>query len=301
MLFAVVMGFGGLSLAWQVAGIAPLIASLLSWLTAGLLGVITLFYLAKLLRYGDQVTAEWHHPIRINFFAAIAISFMLVAKLLESDLSLISPLLWMAGLILQTIITFLVLRSWIERAVQIEHSNPAWFIPVVGNLIVPISAPGFAPFELLFFYFSLGIFFWVVLFSVIFYRLLFHPQLAAKFIPTLFIFIAPPAVGFLDYLHFFGYDPLALMLYNLALVFAGLLLVMARRFWGLPFFISWWAFTFPLAALTLATFKLQEAIGGLVLTGFGLGLLAATSLMVLTVAAQTLRHIQRGEICVQEG
>ena len=80
------------------------------------------------------------------------------------------------------------------------HSNPAWFIPIVGNLIVPIAGVGIWDNTILIFYFSIGIFFWIILFAIILNRVIFHNPFAPKFMPTLFILIAPPSIGFLSYM-----------------------------------------------------------------------------------------------------
>lgn len=305
MFFAAVMGFGGLSLAWgkahELLGIAPWPALVFSWLTLALFVFIAAFYLAKAAKEPAGIGHEFAHPVRVNFFAAISISLLILSMLPPAQLLHIDALLWWSGVISQSFLTLHVIRFWIERALETHHSSPAWFIPVVGNLIVPVSGIAHAPEAVLFFYFCVGIFFWLILFAVLAYRLIFHPQMAQKFVPTLFIFIAPPSVGFLDYLKLFHtLDYAALSLFNLALFFTVLLAFMGRRFFGLPFFISWWAFTFPLAAMTLAVMTLyQHAPHPLAALGAWL-LLGATTLMVAMVSYQTLRAIGRKEICIQE-
>ncbi|MFX4155809.1 C4-dicarboxylate ABC transporter, partial [Aliarcobacter butzleri] len=76
--------------------------------------------------------------------------------------------------------------------------NPAWFIPIVGNLIVPLAGVGIVDNTILYFYFSIGIFFWINLFAIILNRIIFHNQFAPKLKPTHFILIAPPAIGFIS-------------------------------------------------------------------------------------------------------
>ncbi len=104
------------------------------------------------------------------------------------------------GAVLHFFFTFYTIKFWINNNLDIQHSNPAWFIPIVGNLIVPISGKGFMPDSILYFYFSVGIFFWIILFAIILNRIIFHKQFAPKFMPTLFILIAPPAIGFIAYI-----------------------------------------------------------------------------------------------------
>ena len=100
---------------------------------------------------------------------------------------------------------------------DIHHSNPAWFIPIVGNLVVPVGGVGIFSNEILMFYFSIGIFFWIIMLSIILNRIIFHKQFAAKFMPTLFILIAPPSVGLLAYFKMFQtLDLFAVILYSFA-------------------------------------------------------------------------------------
>ena len=189
-----------------------------------------------------------------------------------------------------------MLRAWVERDINITHSNPAWFIPVVGNLLVPIASPELAPW--LWFYLGFGLFFYIALFSVLFYRLIFHPQLPSKFMPTLFIFIAPPSIAFLDFVRLSGFGAFAYILLSVAVFFAVLLVFMWRNFIGLKFFLSWWAFSFPLAALCVTLHKAGEL-------DFSLGfaayvVFALLCLVVIVNSFFTLRAIVNKQICVAE-
>lgn len=132
--------------------------------------------------------------------------------------------------------------------------NPAWFIPIVGNLIVVIACKDKTPY--LWYYFSIGLFYYLVLFTIIFYRFVFSEKLNPKFTPTLFILLAPPAIIFLGYTKLTGeYVAFSYIFLNLTLFFMYLTIFMYKNFLKLKFFLSWWAFTFPIAAITLALFK----------------------------------------------
>lgn len=114
-------------------------------------------------------------------------------------------------------ITLLIVSCWITKNYEIAHSNPAWFLPVVGNIIVPIFGVDVVHKEISWFFFSVELSFWLLLFTIIVYRIIFDHQLAEKFIPTLFILIAPPAVGFVSYLKLVGHvDGFARILLYLA-------------------------------------------------------------------------------------
>ena len=302
MFYAVIMGLGGLSAAYMrlndVLKINDSINAILAGLTSVIFVIITLFYLVKIIMYPKDVAAELNHPIKINFFAAFAISLLLLAFIFQANESAHFMLFW-AGLLIQTFLSFYVIASWINRNLEIKHSNPAWFIPVVGNLLIIISAK--ANDGYLWFYFSFGMFFYVVLFSIIFYRILFHEQLPAKFMPTLFIFIAPPSIGFIDYIKLTGnFDAFGILLLNLAIFFGILVLFMYKNFLKLKFFLSWWAFTFPTAALSLALLKAYEITGDWGFIAGSVAAFIALCIIVAIVAFFTTISIIKGDICVAE-
>ena len=80
--------------------------------------------------------------------------------------------------------------------------------------------------------------------------------------------------------------------------FAVLLVFMWRNFIGLKFFLSWWAFSFPLAALCVALHKASEldfSLGFAAYVVFGL-----LCLVVIVNSFFTLRAIVNKQICVAE-
>ncbi|HIE55877.1 MAG TPA: C4-dicarboxylate ABC transporter, partial [Chromatiaceae bacterium] len=179
---------------------------------------------------------------------------------------------------------------------------PAWFIPVVGNVLVPVAGAHLGYVEISWFFFSIGIVFWLVLFTIIFYRILFHQPLPEKLMPTFFILIAPPAVGFLSYVNLTGnLDGFARVLYFLSLFLTILLLTQYRYFFGLRFFLSWWAYSFPLAAVTIGTMKMYELTGKSGFYYLGETMLALLSVVILMLLYKTSRAVSNHRICVEDG
>jgi tellurite resistance protein len=115
------------------------------------------------------------------------------------------------------------------------------------------------------------------------------------------ILIAPPAVAFVAYLRLTGgIDPAARMLVNMAYVFAALVLVQLPKLRTLPFALSWWALSFPLAALSIASFSYGRAIGSPAHEVIGLVVLFLLALVVAGLVLRTLLAATRGEICRPE-
>lgn len=137
--------------------------------------------------------------------------------------------------------------------------------------------------------------------TVILYRLFFHEPLPQRLTPTLFILLAPPSVGFLAYLALTdSLDAFARILYFTALFLALLLASNALRFFRVPFFISAWAYSFPLAALTLATLEMGVRSGLGFHTGMGVLLLVLLSAVVAILIIKTVQAALAGRICVAE-
>ncbi len=305
MMFAIVMGLSGLSLvlrkAHEVLDFSIIFANALSYFSLAVFTFILLTYLLKIVKYPSMVKAELAHPIRINFFAAISISFILISMIVKAYSQDMAFVFFIFGAFLHLFFTFYTLRFWITQSVEISHSNPAWFIPIVGNLIVPIGGVGFIDNAILLFYFSIGIFFWIIMLAIILNRIIFHHQFAQKFLPTLFILIAPPSIGLLSYFKLTSsLDMFANILFNLGLFFTLLLLFMYQSFLHIKFFISWWAFTFPLATIALASMLMLEQTQKLFYAYLSYFFILFLSLVVIIVAYNTLKHILKKEICIME-
>jgi len=133
------------------------------------------------------------------------------------------------------------------------------------------------------------------------YRVLFHRAIPDKLMPTLFILIAPPAVGFIAYFKLTGaLDSFARILYFVALFFTLLLLTQLGRFAKLRFFLSWWAYSFPLAAVTIASLLMYEQTGASAYLHVGVGLLLALTGIVVLLLVRTLSAVRKHGICVPE-
>ena len=304
-LFAVVMGVCGLGLAWRkahaVLHVPAHVSNAALIAAAAVFLALTALYAAKAVRYPQAVAAEFQNPIRANFFPAFSISILLLSRAALSIGPQTAFALWSVGAAIHLAFTLHLLKRWIVRNHDIHHSNPAWFIPVVGNLLVPLTGAPLGHVEVSWFFFSIGIVFWVILFTIVFYRIVFHDQLPAKFVPTLFILVAPPAIGFISYEALTGgIDPFARILFYFALFLGLLVLTMAKQFLAVPFAVSWWAYTFPLDALTIAALEYHERTGAEAMAPICWLALALTTAIVVGVLIRTLAALFAGSLFVPE-
>jgi len=306
-LFAVIMGLSGLTIAFAKAyhflnfPYWPYL--LLLFLDVALFFVIFSAYVLKWIKYPDAIKKEFSHPIKSSFGAAISISFLLISIAMSDFAPPVAITFWFVGAILHLFFTYKVIKYWIEHdKLDVKHINPAWFIPIVGNVLVPVVGVDVCDEVVNHFYFSIGIFFWIVLFTIVMYRMIFHLPLGKRLIPTFFILIAPPAVGFISYFRItFGVvDFFSLFLYLIAVFILFLLFSMFKQFLKLQFFISWWAYTFPLAAITIATILMDSVYHKWFIKAFAILLLALTTVVVGFVSYKTYLAIKNKQICIPE-
>lgn len=304
--FAMIMGMTGLTLTWQKAShllnLPEIISNLLLILTACLFLIVTLTYLLKAVLKTAAVASELNHPTKLSFFPAFSISMILLSVATLTVSAQLSETLWAIGSTLHLSFTLYVLTQWIHHPrFQIAHSTPAWFIPVVGNILIPIAGVEHGYIELSWFFFSIGLLYWIVLKTLLFNRIIFHDPLPEKMLPTLFIFIAPPAVGFISYIKLNGeLDNVARILFYAAMFLVLLLFTQLPRFIGIRFYMSWWAYSFPLAASALAAqlmYSLNPHPGFYYLS---LLLISIATLVIALLFFRTLLALKRDEICQPE-
>jgi tellurite resistance protein len=304
--FAMVMGMAGLTIGWEKASeifhFSSLIYTTLLALTLILFTALSGMYLFKAVYFKQSLSEEWSNPIKINFIPAISISLLLFAIAFLPISHQTSLAFWTLGCGLHLVISLHVINSWLHHEhYEIHHLNPAWFIPAVGNIVVPLAGVPLGYVNISWFFFSIGLFFWIILLVIVFNRIIFHPPMPKKLIPTLFILIAPPSVGFLAYFKLTGsLDTFALLVYNFGLFLTLLLFSQWPRFIGLPFFMSWWAYSFPLAAMSIASMVMSHITGNLLYGYLGLALLMFLSALILVLLGNTIKAAMRGEICLKE-
>ncbi len=306
-MFAMVMGLAGTAVAWHLAaalwGLSPWIGRGIAILALLVFAFAAGAYAAKAIRFTAVVRAEWSHPVKSAFTATLSVSLLVLAIAFKDWLPGFAEVLWWAGAVAQAALTLMVLRTWIQdAAVQAVHVHPAWFIPVVGNLVAPIAGVDFAPEVVTWYFFGIGVVYWLGLLPVVLTRLFTVGTLPARLAPTLAILVAPPAVAALAWNRLGGSwdDAVSLIMLGVMTMQVLLLAVQTNSLRRMPFAVSAWAYSFPLAASTSAF--LSSSLNG----GFDYGwaaatMLAITSLVVIGLIVRTGVGAARDEICVKEG
>lgn len=297
-IFGASMGVLGFAMALRAAGFAQA-SGAAQWLGVAFFVLLLGTYATKAVLHPADARAEWNHPVRIAFFPAISISVLLAATLLVESHAAIATALWAIGAAAHAVLTVLVVTAWIShRPFQPMHLSPAWFIPAVGNVIVPLAGVRLGHAEISWYFLSVGLLFWVVLLTIVFNRLIFHDPMPGRLKPTLVILIAPPAVAFLAWLQLNGgaVDGFARILINIGYVFTLVVALQMPAILRLPFALSFWALSFPLAAMTTASFRFAALTGSTFHLWTGYVLLAALTLAILGLAARTVQATVAGHV-----
>ena len=304
-LFGSVMGLTGLSVAWRLAFVrygAP------EWISLALAGLavlafvlISAAYAVKLVTALPVVRAEFSHSIAGSLFGTVLISLLLLPIVLQPFAHRLAQGVWIAGAAGMVSFAWLMVSRWMGNRQQAAHATPAWIIPVVGLLDVPLALPvlGLPPMHgVMVFALAVGLFFAVPLFTLIFSRLLFEPPLPDALKPSLLILVAPFAVGYSAYTVTAGQtDVFAEALYMLTLFMLAVLLGRLRDLpFCCPFRVSWWAVSFPLAASSIAALRFAAARPGIVTDAIALALLALASLVIAALLGRTVFGIITGEL-----
>lgn len=299
-MFGIVMGLGGLANAWAGAyrGLgAPLMISQVLLGVAVLSGVVlALTHLAKLAFCFDAVAQEFAHPARSSFFPAISVAAIVLSIGLRPYAHGVATGLWWFGATLHLVLALTLIRRWVLHAQDESVLTPAWFIPIVGNILVPVGGVPLGYVEISWFFFSIGLVFWLAFFTIVLHRVLFVPAMSERSMPTLFILLAPPSIGLAAYLSFTNGQPGALgdIFYSLALFIAILLATLVKQVTHGPFFMSWWAMTFPLDGWAGACLAYHQARPSAATTVIAAIALAAATLVVAWISVRTVAHMASG-------
>jgi len=304
--FAMVMGLTGATIAWKrtesIWNLNTMVSSALLVISSVVFLSILLFYVTKIIKHPDDIRKEFENITKLSFFPTISISLILLSIAWLDVSKILSAIFWYGGTLLQLIFTITIISIWIRhQSLEINAISPAWFIPVVGNILVPVAGVVYAPVEVSWFFFSAGLIFWIALFTILLYRLIFHNPLPERLLPTLFILIAPPAVGYISYIKLTGViDPMARILYYFGLFIFLLMIPQLKMLSRIKYYLSWWAYTFPLAALTIATILMYHETSLLFFKYLAAILLIIASAVIIMLTVMTLKAMKNKAICVED-
>lgn len=305
-LFSSVMGMSGVAMSLRLTediyGIGNIFSNIVTILATVMFIINALFLLYRLTFFFNDVKMDFNHPVKMNFYAAISISLLLLGTLYINFNELLSFILWGMGALIQASLTLIILTKLIwNSSFSIKQFNPTWFIPIVGNIVVPLGGVYHVDAEINWLFFGLGIIFSFIYITLSFNRLFFHGAIPAPLMPTLFILLAPPGIGLVSYVKLTGeVNTFAYILYGFAFYLGLLFILQFKRFFLSRFFISWWAYLFPSAAVTNATIYMYIETEYVLYKSLFIIQIAGLIVLTLYILARTVQLAFIGALFIKE-
>ncbi len=319
--FASVMGTGALalvSLAYssKVSALKS-VAVGLTYLNTALFFILLIPWSLRWLKYREDALEDLYHPVICHFYGTIAIALLILSAdylLILKNLTL-AKAFWLIGMPLTIFFAFLIpYLMFIQEKIDIKNVTPAWFIPPVGLIVIPLSGGALIHTfsgiwkEVMVFinYFSwgAGFFLYLALFAVVMHRFIAHEPLPCGIAPAIWINLGPIGAGtstlymlvknsefittkeafFVFGLIFWGFG---VWWFVMAVV---LMLHYIRKL-NLPYSLAWWAFIFPLGAYVSATHNVALSFNINVIDSFGFALYWLLFALWLITGIKTLKHV----------
>ncbi|MHA7114426.1 SLAC1 family transporter [Pseudomonas promysalinigenes] len=262
--FTIVMGVAGTGLAWRAAahsiGASALVGELLIAAASGVFVVLMVVQILRAGLYWQSLKLEWKDVGRRNFFCAATISSGLISAAILPYHHGISQALWWCGCVGQVIAFTGIFRSWFVGEVGISDLSPTWLIPLVGNASPSFTGVSFGYGAVCQVLLVAALVTWAIFLPLLIHRSIFardghKPQ--SK--PSFAILVSAPAVLAIafDSLHP-GADMVAYLTWT-SLFFVVIVLSLSPALISDGFSRSWWAFTFPSAAMSAASLRVYAA------------------------------------------
>jgi tellurite resistance protein len=255
--FAISLGLSGLGGAWSAAegplGAQEWPADLLFGVAAVVWTVFTVYYVISGIRRTGSFRADLRHPATGPFAAYIPVVAILLTAHFGTYFPSAAPWLIAVFVAALAVVAAQLLTFWLTGGLTLESLHPGYFLPLVAGAF--IASIGFSSAGLhteAISAFGVGVFFWLVIGTIVTGRLITGAPLAAPVRPSLAVLLAPPATGGVSWFLISGGLPNPIQD-----AFAGVLVIMllvqlmlVRQYLQVPFTISYWTFTFPIAAAT---------------------------------------------------
>ena len=249
---------------WQLAGINRYVWRSL----AVLLGCLYLtFWCTQIVRawlIPQVLLRELRHPhLRYSFMLVLGVPLLSIDFMATVSVEYSHAIYWIcAPLVL--VATLVFVHDWVQQPMTFDIFNASWLIGVIIMMVsafeLPIAYPDLA--ELAWLWLAFGLFMWFIIMILVFARLFFSAPLPDSQRPTLFLMMSTCAIACAAIIF---QDPQAINEFVGPLSTAGEFLFWLTNFLALlcyfllarayfcrmPFNMSYWAISFPSAALAL--------------------------------------------------
>ncbi|XP_009586703.1 S-type anion channel SLAH4-like [Nicotiana tomentosiformis] len=253
---------------------------------------LSLLYLLKCFFRFNLVKGEFLHHVGVNYLFAPWISWLI---LLESH-PFIAPkhvgfkALWWVFAVPVIVLDVKIYGQWFTKGKRLltAAANPTSHLSVIGNLVGARAAAKMGWQEVSVCLFSLGMVHYLVLFVTLYQRLSGSDRLPAMLRPVFFLFFAAPSMASLAWASITGsFDTASKMLFFLSLFLFTTLICRPTLFKKSmrKFNVAWWAYSYPVTLLALASTRYAKEVKGKVSHTI---MLILSSLSVLVIIALLL-------------
>jgi tellurite resistance protein len=289
-----VMSLFGLALAWRAfsdlggweSGVGRLIS-----IGALLIGLVTFGSIVLHQFQKGALKETFENPQLRMLPACLTVGLMLLSALLTPHMpGLANAMIWIAALGHFILLAWLI-NGWFRGGLALETISPIWFIPVVGNIVVPVGAIASGEVMLAWFGFSVGIVLWLMLLPIVFFRLIHGKPIPDELESTQMVLVAPPAIGSVSWSLLAGDQAVVpgAVLLSVAFFLMLTLIPMVLRVISRPFVPANWAFGFPLAALSTGLATYSILLEREILMGIGLVVLLLVSALIIWALSGSAR------------
>ncbi|KAG5613400.1 hypothetical protein H5410_024681 [Solanum commersonii] len=267
-----------------------------SWSFALLILVLlSVLYLLKCVFRFNLVKGEFLHHVGVNYLFAPWISWLI---LLESYPFIIAPkhvgykALWWVFAVPVIILDVKIYGQWFTKGKRFltAVANPTSHLSVIGNLVGARAAAKMGWQEVSVCLFSLGMVHYLVLFVTLYQRLSGSDRLPAMLRPVFFLFSAAPSMASLAWASITGtFDTTSKMFFFLSLFLFTSLICRPSLFKKSlrKFNVAWWAYSYPVTLLALASTRYAKEVKGKVPHTIMLTLSSLSVLVVIVLLLST--------------
>ena len=284
--------------------------------------VLLIPWILRWIFFRKEALKDLEHPVLSNFYATIAIGMLVLAAdfiVIGKNIK-IGEVFWFIGAL--ATMFFGILTPYLMfkgEHVRLDHINPAWFIPPVGLIVIPIAGSLIIPHvsgrvrELVillnYFGWGSGFFIYLALFAITMYRFILHKPLPNTLAPTIWINLGPIGAGTVALVNLiknssfitvkepffvFGFLFWGFGIWWVIMAIAMTLHCIKRL--KLPYAMSWWAFTFPLGAYVAASHTISSLFGIQLIDYIGFALYWLLVIFWLATFVKTFIHTYHGTL-----
>ncbi len=285
--FACTMGTGILAnVSYMYSSWIPALKSIsvvLFWLNFVIFFLLLTMWITRWIAFPKEALKDLKDPIAGNFYPTLGVGMLVIAagSLLIIKSTSIAWTFWSFGTAFTLVFSFLIpMIYFVSEHVEVHHLNPAWFIPPVGLIVIPIAGSSLLAkttgihhdflSTLNLFSWGAGFFLYIALHAVMIYRFILHRPLPSSLSPTVWINLGPVGAGILSLIGIAkaifpdalnGIVIFSVFLWGIGFwwlviaIIMTLVYILKRNF---KFAMSWWAFTFPLGAYVASCHLLSK-------------------------------------------